>query len=450
MKLFGFEIGRNSDAGEAREIAPGDIGLSEAGRILDRDMALEARSSFENPKVALDDPQALAMLGLGEGSGSNIVVTPQSSLAHSAVYASVFLIAKTKAWLPCNLIQKVDQTTVTITDSSLASILGVAPNSYQTPFVFRMMVAAQALLWGNFYAEIQRDRRTGEPLALYPIPAWEVAPRLENGRKTFSINGMTFANDEIFHVMAPSFDGIRGLSPIRQHRMTVGMALEALSYGEQFYKNGTKLAGSLDHPNKLSEEAGARLRSSWSAIYQGRANAGKVAILEEGMKFNPFTMPMEDAQYIETRKFSVSEIARIYGVPPHKIGDLDKATFSNIEHQSIEFVNDCMMPWLVQFEQEVDAKLLTARQREQGYQAKHNVKALLRGDIKAQMEALKIGREMGAYSVDDVLQLLDRNPVGGEGGDERIRPMNFVPIGTPAPTGATQDQGQSDGTSGQD
>jgi HK97 family phage portal protein len=391
----------------------------------------EARS-LENPNVSLSDPAALSMLGLGEGSGSNIVVTPQSALGLSAVYACVFYIAKTAGWIPCHLIQKAGVSTTIRNDEALGKLLNERPNSYQTPYIFRLSMFAQMLLWGNAYAEIQRDLRTGEPLGLYPIPAWECDPRLEKGVKTYRVNGQVLADDEVFHLQAPGFDGVRGLSPIRLHRLTVGMGLEALSYGEQFYKNGTRLAGSLDHPAKLSDDAAARLRSSWTATYAGKANAGKVAILEEGMKFNPFTMPMEDAQYVETRKFSVSDIARIYGVPPHKIGDLDRATFTNIEHQSIEAVNDCMMPHFVQFEQETGVKLLTDRQRQAGYEAKHNIKALLRGDIKSQMEALKMGREIGAYSVDDVLELLDRNPVGGVGGDERIRPMNFVPIGTPA------------------
>lgn len=399
----------------------------------------EARSSLENPSVSLSDPQALAMLGIGETTSTNVSVNPNSSLGVSAVYACVFLLSKTIGWLPCHVVEKVEGKTRQITDSAVGNVLGLQPNSYQTPFIFWQTMAAQMLLWGNAYAEIQRDIRTGEPMGLYPIPSWNVEPQLKDGKKTFRVGGITLANEDVFHIMAPGFDGVRGLSPVRQHRLTVGMALEALAYGEQFYRNGTKLAGALEHPGKLGDEAQARLRSSWTSVYSGKANAGKVAILEEGMKFNPFTMPMEDAQYIETRKFSVSEIARIFGVPPHKIGDLEKATFSNIEHQSIEFVNDGLMPHLVQIEQEVAAKLLTPRQRAAGWSAKHNLKALLRGDVKAQMEAIKIGREAGLYSVNDGLELLDRNPVEGDGGDERIRPMNFVPIGTPAPDGAPAD-----------
>lgn len=420
MRLFGFDIRR---AGDVTNVAPG-VDVPEA-------VVAEERSSLENPKVSLDDPAALSMLGLGDAAGSG-AVTPNSALGVSAVYACVFYIAKALAWLPIHILQKVDGSTVVIIGNSVADMLGMKPNSYQTPFIFKLMMWAQALLWGNAYAEIQRDIRTGEVLGLYPIPSWEVTVKLEKGVKTFLHRGQVFSNDEIFHLMAPTIDGARGMSPIRLHKLTVGMAQEALAYGEQFYRNGTRLAGALEHPQRLSNEAAARLRQNWTATYAGKANAGKVAVLEEGMKFNPFTMPMEDAQYVETRKFSVSEIARIYGVPPHKIGDLDKATFSNIEHQSIEAVNDCLMPYIVQFEEEAKLKLLTPRQVEQGYSAKYNVKALFRSDVKAQMEAIKIGRDIGVYSVDDACELLDRNPVGGEGGAERIRPMNMVPIGTPA------------------
>lgn len=399
--------------------------------------APEVRSSLENPQVSLSDPAALASMGLAEAGG--ITVSPGSALGVSAVYACVFIIAKTFAWLPCPLVQKLDGRTRHASEHPLYRIFADRPNSYQTPYNFRLTTAAQALLWGNGYAEIQRDVRTGRALGLYPIAAWNCEAQLKAGIKSYRAGGVTMNDGDVLHFMAPGIDGIRGLSPIRQHRMTVGMALEALAYGEQFYRNGTRLAGALSHPKKLTPEAAAALRASWTAIYAGKSNAGKVAVLEEGMEFKPFTMPMDDAQYIETRKFSVSDIARIYGVPPHKIGDLDKATFSNIEHQGIEFVQDCMMPWLVQFEQEANAKLLTEEERAAGYSFKHNVKALLRGDMKSQAEFLKIIRELGAYSVDDVLERLDENPVGGTGGDERIRPMNYVPIGTPATDPAPAD-----------
>jgi HK97 family phage portal protein len=403
----------------------------------------EARSSLENPSTSLTDPNALALLGLGEGAqGSGITVSPQTALGVTAVYAAVFYRAKTFAWLPCHVMRKAGRVTETDTKLPASKLLSGRPNAYQTRFNWRMAMDAQMMLWGNGYSEIQRDVRTGEPIGLWPLPAWAVETRLKNGVKTFHIGSVVLPDADVFHIMAPGFDGIRGLSPIRQHRMTVGMALEAVAFGEQFYKNGTRLAGALEHPNTLSDEAAARLRTSWTATYSGKANAGKVAILEEGMKFNPFTMPMEDAQYVETRKFSVGDIARIYGVPPHKIGDLEKATFSNIEHQAIEAVNDCHMPDLVQFEEEANAKLLTDRDRDQGFTARHNVKALLRGDIKGQMEALKMGREAGFYSVNDGREFLDLNPVDGPGGDERIRPLNFVPIGTIAtPQGNDQSEG---------
>jgi HK97 family phage portal protein len=438
MKLFGFELRR------ADSPAPWPpLGIEER--------------SLENPSVSFDDPTALARIGLGEGStASGIAVSPTSALGVSAVYAAVFFRARTMAWLPVHVLQKQDRKTRVASELTIARLLSTKPNSYQSPFVFKLQMVAQMLLWGNAYAEIQRDVRTGEVLGLYPIPAWDVTPKLEKGVKTFVVRGQELPNDDVFHMMAPGFDGVRGLSPIRLHRMTVGMALEAQSYGEQFYRNGTRLAGALEHPGALTAEAAARLRNSWREAYAGAVNAGKVAILEEGMKFNPFTMPMEDAQYVETRKFSVSDIARIYAVPPHKIGDLEKATFSNIEHQAIEAVNDCHMPDLVQFEQEADAKLLTSAQRDTGHGVKHNIKALLRGDVKAQMEAIKLGREAGLYSVDDGLELLDRNPVDGPGGDERIRPMNFVPIGTPAPVApvsapaAAEDEGSDDAQSTDD
>jgi HK97 family phage portal protein len=387
----------------------------------------EARAGgIENPSVPMSAGSILAAVG-NDADGQ--LVTPVTAMGTSAIYACVSAIADIKAMLPWNLMERQPDGTVRVAaDRPLHHVLHFKPNAYQTSVIFRQMGQAQALLWGNFYAEIQRDRRTGETIGLWPIPAWLVTPELENGIKRFRVNGMLFADEDIFHVPAFGWDGVKGISPIALHRRSIGLSLSAEAFGENFYRNGTKLAGALRHPQQLSAEAQARLRQSWHEAYSGAANAGRVAILEEGMDFTPFTMPLEDAQFVETRKFQIADAARIYRMPLHMVGEMEGAKFNNIEQQNIDFVQKCLLPWIVRWEQEAQAKLLTETERRTLF-TKINVAGLLRGDMKSRFEAYALGRQWGWQSVNDILELEDKNGIGPSG-DIYLQPLNMVQAGS--------------------
>lgn len=390
----------------------------------------EERASPENPAYSLSDPGVLSLFGMADPGGRSTPVTPETALRTSAVYACVRVIAESIASIPIGVFERSGNSRKPATDLAQARLLRSAPNGYQTPFVFKMQIGANCSLFGNFFAEIIRNRYL-EPIELLPLPAAHAKVKLgADRRKKIEINGTTLDDAEIIHIPALGWDGLAGLSPIAQARNTIGNALAADAFMRTFVENGTKLAGVLEHPEHLGEDALKHLRESWTAIYAGALNAGKVAILEEGMKFKELTMPLEDAQFIESRKFGVTDIARIFRVPPHMIGDLEKATFSNIEQQSIEFVTATLMPWLVRIEEEFDRKLFIGDQRDT-YYTKFNAAALLRGDMKSRFDAYRVSREGGWMSPNDIRALEDQDPIPN--GDGYIEPLNFKPLGSVTP-----------------
>jgi HK97 family phage portal protein len=397
MKLFGFEISR-----------------------------AEKRMSPENPRYSLDDPSMMDALWMD--AGSMPPVRPQRAVQTSAVYACVRVLSETLASLPLHVYKRNGRNIEKADNLPLYGLLHDEPNSYQTSYVFKEQGQAIASLWGNFYCEIQRDLMTGAPIGLYPLPAGEVQPELARDgnslRKVYRVGDVVLEDADVLHIPALGWNGLAGVSPIALHRATLTMTLNAEEFGANFFKNGTKLSGVLEHPGKISKEAADRLRASWQDTYAGKANSGKVAILEEDMKFSALTMPLADAQFIEQRRFQVTDIARIFRVPPHMIGDLDRATFSNIEHQSIEFVQNTMLPWVTRWEQEINRKLIPAAQRKR-YFVKFDLAELLRGDMKSRYDAYAVARQWGWMSANDVLENEDKNPI--EGGDIYLSPMNMVP-----------------------
>jgi len=390
----------------------------------------EKRASIENPSTSLDDPAVFA--GLGFGDGGLPVVTPLRAVQTSAVYACVRVLAESIASLPLHVykmgpggkLQKADE-------EAEYALLNNSPNSYQTSNMWREQAMFQAALWGKSICEIQRDWRTKRVIGLYPIPAWEAKPELVEKLvhgvltpvKIWNVGGRKIEDENIFHVPAPGWDGLDGRSPIALHRATLGMSLSAEEYGANFYRKGTRLSGVLQHPKTLTNEVAERLRQSWDAAYAGTCNSGKVAVLEEDMKFFAMSMPLTDAQFIETRKFQVEDVARIFRVPPHMVGDLTHATFSNIEHQSIEFVKHTMLPWIARWEQEFKRKIFTDTALLQDYSAKFNIGGLMRGDMASRYRSYAIARQWGWMSANDVRELEDQPPV--EGGDVYLTPMNM-------------------------
>jgi HK97 family phage portal protein len=351
--------------------------------------------------------------------GAGVAVDEMRAMQTSAVYACVKILAETVASLPLHLCRRDKEGNTQKADSHpLFSCLYALPNAETTSFIFREAMMTSLLLWGNAYAQIKRDKGGHTSELWYLKPNCMTVSR-ENGRLKYEYaedaQTLRFTADEIFHVRGLSMDGVKGLSPIAQAREAVGLALAAEEYGTRFFGNGARPGGVIEFPGVMKEPE--RLRDSWNKVFQGAQNSHKVAILEQGSKYHAIGIPPEEAQFLETRKFQINEICRIFRVPPHLVGDLEKATFSNIEHQSIEFVEHTVRPWLVRWEQEIWRSLLAESERKT-YFARFNVDGLLRGDYATRMQGYSVGRQNGWLSANDIRRLENLNPIAkDEGGD---------------------------------
>lgn len=364
-------------------------------------------------------------------SGSGKSVTAQSAVQLTTVYACVRVIAETIASLPFNVYEQTDGGSVKAKDHPLQRLLHDEPNPEMTSFVWRETMLAHLLLWGNSYSQIIRTGRNGI-VGLYPLlPDHMTVDRNSKGVLTYTYvtsDGKTVLldPDDVLHIPGLGFDGVVGYSPIALEKNAVGLGIAAEEYGSKFFQNGARPSGVLTHPNTVKDPK--RLRESWNAAYGGSGNSGKVAVLEEAMTFTPISMPNNEAQFLETRKFQVAEICRIYRVPPHLVGDLEHATFSNIEHQGISFAVHTIRPWLVRIEQSINRALFldTGKGR---FFAQFNMDGLMRGDYKSRMEGYAIARQNGWMSANDIRTLENLNPLPEEeGGNAYLINGNMIPI----------------------
>ena len=372
-------------------------------------------------------------------------VTEQSAMQLTAVYACVRILAEAIAGLPLHLYRRgKNGSKDKAADHPLYSLLHDEPNPEMTSFVFRETMMTHLLLYGNCYSQIIRDGR-GQVTALYPLmPNQMSVDRDERGQlyytylrsneeaATMSGSTVYLMPEDVLHVPGLGFDSLVGYSPIAMARNSIGMALACEEYGAKFFANGASPSGVLEHPGTIKDIS--RLRESWNSVYGGSKNAGKVAILEEGMHYAPISISPNEAQFLETRKFQVDEIARIFHVPPHMIGDLERSTFSNIEQQSLEFVKYTLNPWVCRWEQALTRALLSPREKRE-YFIKFNVDGLLRGDYQSRMNGYAVGRQNGWMSANDIRELenLDRIPAE-QGGDLYLVNGNMIRM-TDAVTG---------------
>ena len=294
------------------------------------------------------------------------------------------------------------------------------------------------LLWGNAYAQIIRNGK-GEIIALYPLmPNRMMVDRDDKGQLYYQYNTSkddaptmkgTMVNlkpSEVLHIPGLGFDGLVGYSPIAMAKNAIGMAIACEEYGARFFANGAAPSGVLEHPGTIKDPA--RLRESWTATFGGSSNANKVAVLEEGMKYTPISISPEQAQFLETRKFQINEIARIFRVPPHMVGDLEKSSFSNIEQQSLEFVKYTLDPWVVRWEQALQRTLLSEEEKKTLF-FKFNVEGLLRGDYASRMNGYATARQNGWMSANDIRELEDLDRIPAElGGDLYLVNGNMLPL----------------------
>ena len=361
-------------------------------------------------------------------SNSGKIVNERTAMQTTAVYSCVRILSEAIASLPVHLYRYTDTGKERVYGHPLYYLLHDEPNPEMTSFVFRETLMSHLLIWGNAYAQIIRDG-TGRVLGLYPLlPDKVEVDRDDKGELYYIYNRYSDENpnfedygrvylpqEDVLHIPGLGFDGLVGYSPIAMAKNAVGMTLACEEYGAGFFENGATPGGVLEHPGVLKDPA--KVRESWHAVYGGSKNAGKVAVLEEGMKYQQIGIPPEEAQFLETRKFQVNEIARLYRIPPHMVGDLDKSSFSNIEQQSLEFVKYTLDPWVIRWEQSLQKALLLPQEKKE-YFVKLNVDGLLRGDYQSRMTGYSIGRQNGWLSTNDIREMENMNPIPAEeGGD---------------------------------
>ena len=366
------------------------------------------------------------------GSTSGKTVTERSAMQMTAVYSCVRILAEAIAGLPLHLYTyKEDGGKEKAIGHPLYLLLHDEPNPEMSSFVFRETLMTHLLLWGNGYAQIIRNGR-GEVVALYPLmPDRMVVDRDARGRIYYEYtrsdsdvntlgkkSSVLLLPEDVFHIPGLGFDGLVGYSPIAMAKQAVGLGLACDEYGASFYQNGAQPGGVLEHPGVVKNPQ--RVRDSWNAIYQGAKNAHKVAILEEGMSYKPISINPQEAQFLETRKFQIDEIARIFRVPPHMVGDLDKSSFSNIEQQSLEFVKYTLSPWIARWEQAIHRALLLPDEKPR-YFARFNVEGLLRGDYQSRMNGYAVARQNGWMSANDIRELENLDRIPAEAGGDLYR-----------------------------
>ena len=373
------------------------------------------------------------------GSTSGKSVTERSAMQMTAVYSCVRILAEAIAGLPLHLYTyKEDGGKEKAIGHPLYLLLHDEPNPEMSSFVFRETLMTHLLLWGNAYAQIIRNGK-GEVVALYPLmPNRMTVDRDSSGQlfysyqmnnsdaPTMKTGTVILKPSDVLHIPGLGFDGLVGYSPIAMAKNAIGLAIATEEYGAKFFANGATPGGLLEYPGTVKDPD--RVRESWNKGFSGSQNAGKVAILEEGMKYTPISIAPEQAQFLETRKFQINEIARIFRVPPHMVGDLEKSSFSNIEQQSLEFVKYTLDPWVVRWEQSLSRALFTPEEKKQ-YFFKFNVEGLLRGDYQSRMNGYATARQNGWMSANDIRELenLDRIPAE-EGGDLYLINGNMLPL----------------------
>lgn len=366
-------------------------------------------------------------------------VNERSAMQMTAVYSCVRILSEAVAGLPLHFYKYgADGSKKKAENHPLYFILHDEPNPEMTSFVFRETLMTHLLLWGNAYAQIIRNGK-GEIIALYPLmPDRMTVNRDENGHlyyeylmsaddpKTLKGNTVKLAPTDVLHIPGLGFDGVVGYSPIAMAKNAIGLAIAAEEYGSKFYANNAAPSGVLEHPGTLKDPD--KIRESWQKVYGGTANAGKIAVLEEGMKYSPISISPSDAQFLETRKFQINEIARIFRVPPHMVGDLEKSSFSNIEQQSLEFVKYTLDPWITRWEQGINRALLTHDEKGKFF-VKFNVDGLLRGDYASRMNGYATGINNGFMSPNDVRKLENLDLIPDElGGNLYMVNGNMCPL----------------------
>lgn len=358
---------------------------------------------------------------------AGVEVSVESSLRMTAVFACVRVLSEGVAGLPLHVYRRNGEGREKAVDHPLYYLLHQEPNSFQTAFAFKQLLMVHVLTWGNAYAEIVRNEN-GQVTALWPMRPEAVFVRSEKGELfyEYSLNGnrVRLNQDRVLHIRGLSTDGILGLSPIAAARQSIGLSLAAERFGAQYFGSGSRLGGVIEMEGMVGPETIRQVRDVWDQTYANPNAWHSVAVLGPDMKFKPFEMNNEDAQFIETRRFGVEDIARVYRVPPHMLADLSKANYSNVDALDRAFVQHSLAPWAVTIEQSFTKKLLGPRERQRTY-CEFDLNGVLRGDPSARMRTYQAGIQSGIYSPNECRAFENLNP--REGGDVYLQPVNLAP-----------------------
>lgn len=404
--------------------------MSLLSRLLGRNQQVQASDAS-----SVGNPSSWLLQAVGGGpSASGVNVGPDSSLAQATVYSCVRVLTETVAMLPIHLYQaKSEDDRKKAVGHPLYKILHIRPNRWQTPFSFKEMMMGHALLRGNAYAQIVRDG-AGDVQEIIPLHPDRVKVMIDSD--DMPVYQVTFRSgrtvmmraDEVVHFHGLSSNGYVGVTPITLHRDTIGLALATQEFGSRLFSNGARPSGVIKFPKDskpLSKEGFDRLKTSWEQAHGGLSNANKTAILEYGAEWQSLGMTSEDAQFLDTRKMQRTEICAIFRVPPHMVMELEFATFSNIEHQYIQFLIGGLGPWITRFEQALMRACLSTSEQDEGYYVNFNPDAILRGDTKSRYEAYSVATGGQPWMTQNEIRKKENmNPI--DGGDELKAPLNMA------------------------
>lgn len=379
----------------------------------------EKRSTLKNPQ-----PWLMNAWGLPSKSGVN--VNADTTLALSAAYRAMWVLSSSIASLPLNVYQIEDKAVKLSVQHSANVLLNRKPHDIYTPYTFKQTMMMHLLINGNCYI-MKYKNQYNEVAKLLILDTSEVTVCYDKDlqEKYFKYNGKEYTNEQIIHIVGMGFDGLVGKSPIGVSRDNLGLSLASQDYGSEVFKNGVFPSGVFEYPSTLDDKQFARLKQSTNESYGGLTNSGKPMILEGGMKYNPLKLNIQDQMFIEQRKLTVYEIARIFGVPPHILYQLDKSSFNNIESLGIEFVRYTLRPWCEMIESAFNCDLL--RTDDFGkYELRFDLDAMLRGDTKSRSEYYKNMFQVGAFSPNDILSREGENEY--EGGSDRFIQLNNMPV----------------------
>ena len=388
--------------------------------------------------LSLNDPKAWNpslwnLIGSQSLSGEN--VTEQSALTYSAVWDAVNLISNTTAALPLHLMQSKEKKKRIADDRYIYRVLHDQANDYMTAMMFRKVLMSHILTWGNGYAEIVRDGY-GEVRALWPITPNRVKVEAVEGRPVYRVSmpdsspDVVLPREKVLHITGPSFDGFVGYSVIAMARKSIGLGMALETFGALYFGQGTHPGVIVSHPNKLDAQTSSNLKQSLTESYSGLGNTHRLMLLEDGMKLEKLGIPPNDSQFLESRMFQITDIARWFNVPVHKLKEMTKSSFNNIESEDRSFYMGSILPWTILLDQNFDMQLLTTSDKERSgrgrYYFKHSMKGVLKGDIAGQTAHYSAMLDRGVYSINDVRALEDMDPI--EGGDIHLVPLNMTSL----------------------